>query len=290
MENYERLLDIVKTEEDLEKYLSGKGISSIEDNGDDEVDGNEAQKGPDYQALYNLSRLRQNLLDWYDFEGDGRLLELGAECGALTALFIKKVAQVVSFDPDPDKCEVNRARNAGNVPEGSSLSVVSTIESIENQDNENKKGGRSRKPAKFDYVTIIGDFTDEKLEVGAEYLKSKGQLIVAVDNRFGLKNWTTEERPDIPTKEEIIEKALEKKLKLAATYYPVPDYIFPLEIYSELNPPKEGAIRTAAPEFLKDKTLLMDEPTAFSEMIRSGRFDQYANSYILIFEKKGGRR
>ena len=111
-----------------------------------------------------------------------------------------------------------------------------------------------------------------------------------MDNKFGLKNWTTAARPNLATKDEIVEKAMEKKLKLTSTYYPVPDFTFPLEVYSEYNLPKEGAIRTAAPEFEQDKTLLMDEPTAFSEMIREGRFDEYANSYILIFEKKGGRK
>ena len=126
--------------------------------------------------------------------------------------------------------------------------------------------------------------------MAVDHLASKGKIIIAVDNKFGLKNWTTAARPNLATKDEIVEKALEKKLKLTSTYYPVPDFTFPLEVYSEYNLPKEGAIRTAAPEFEQDKTLLMDEPTAFSEMIREGRFDEYANSYILIFEKKGGRK
>ena len=316
MKNYEKLLDIVKSEADLEEYLASRQSNS-DTNG---ADANEASQ-PSYEELYHLSKIRQNLLDWYEFDGDAKLLEIGAECGALTGLFSKKVAQVVAFDEDEDKCAVNRARFSGN----DTVTVVSSAEYVDRPDlaasdaksEDDAKGAKSsgksdgkkkdaaskiksaitktkkaisKKPEKYDYVTIIGKFTDEKLEMAVDHLASKGKIIIAVDNKFGLKNWTTAVRPNLATKDEIVEKALEKKLKLTSTYYPVPDFTFPLEVYSEYNLPKEGAIRTAAPEFEQDKTLLMDEPTAFSEMIREGRFDEYANSYILIFEKKGGRK
>ena len=316
MKNYEKLLDIVKSEADLEEYLASRQSNS-DTNG---ADANEASQ-PSYEELYHLSKIRQNLLDWYEFDGDAKLLEIGAECGALTGLFSKKVSQVVAFDEDEDKCAVNRARFSGN----DTVTVVSSAEYVDRPDlaasdaksEDDAKGAKSsgksdgkkkdaaskiksaitktkkaisKKPEKYDYVTIIGKFTDEKLEMAVDHLASKGKIIIAVDNKFGLKNWTTAARPNLATKDEIVEKALEKKLKLTSTYYPVPDFTFPLEVYSEYNLPKEGAIRTAAPEFEQDKTLLMDEPTAFSEMIREGRFDEYANSYILIFEKKGGRK
>lgn len=320
MKNYEKLLDIVKSEADLEEYLASRQSNS-DANG---ADANEASQ-PSYEELYHLSKIRQNLLDWYEFDADAKLLEIGAECGALTGLFAKKVAQVVAFDEDEDKCIVNRARLSGN----EAVTVVSSAEYVDRPDlaasdakseddakiddakgtNSGKSDGKkkdaaskiksaitktkkviSKKPEKYDYVTIVGKFTDEKLDMAVDHLASKGKIIIAVDNKFGLKNWTTAARPNLATKDEIVEKALEKKLKLTSTYYPVPDFTFPLEVYSEYNLPKEGAIRTAAPEFEQDKTLLMDEPTAFSEMIREGRFDEYANSYILIFEKKGGRK
>ncbi len=302
MENYERLLEIVKNEDDLEEYLTRKGLAP--------ADAGEVTGEPDYQALYHLSKIRQNVLNWYEFDSAARLLELGAECGALSGLFAERVAEVVAFDSDKDKCAVNRARNSAE-----NLHVISDAEFIakpekanpESKSDKNKsdktadkatkiksaitktKNAITRKGSKFDYVTIVGDFTEEKLELAAEHLKTKGQLIIVVDNKFGLKNWTTEAKPDIISKERIVSLTAEKKLKLTATYYPIPDYKFPLEIYSDQNPPKPGSIRTAAPEFEKDKTLLMDEPTAFSEMIESGRFDEYANSYILIFEKKTTR-
>lgn len=313
MENYERLLEIVKNEDDLEEYLTRKGHAP--------ADAGEVTSEPDYQALYHLSKIRQNVLNWYEFDPAARLLELGAECGALSGLFAERVAEVVAFDSDKDKCAVNRARNIERFSDAeddakvTNLYVVSNPEYIakpekvnpETKSDKNKsdktadkatkiksaitktKNAITRKGSKFDYVTIVGDFTEEKLELATEYLKTKGQLIIVVDNKFGLKNWTTEAKPDIISKERIVSLTAEKKLKLTATYYPVPDYKFPLEIYSDQNPPKSGSIRTAAPEFEKDKTLLMDEPTAFSEMIESGRFDEYANSYILIFEKKTTR-
>ena len=37
-----------------------------------------------WQILYHLSAIRENILEWYPFDPGASLLEIGAECGALT--------------------------------------------------------------------------------------------------------------------------------------------------------------------------------------------------------------
>jgi 16S rRNA A1518/A1519 N6-dimethyltransferase RsmA/KsgA/DIM1 with predicted DNA glycosylase/AP lyase activity len=90
MIDYEELLNIVKNEDDLEEFLTHENK---------------------YEYLYNLSSIRRNILDWFDFDEDARLLEIGAECGALTGLFCERVKEVIAIEEDEKKREINEARN-----------------------------------------------------------------------------------------------------------------------------------------------------------------------------------
>ena len=43
----------------------------------------------EWPILYHLSPIRHNILEWYDFEPNGSVLEIGAGCGAISGLFCK---------------------------------------------------------------------------------------------------------------------------------------------------------------------------------------------------------
>ncbi|MBP3700400.1 MAG: hypothetical protein J6I64_00780, partial [Lachnospiraceae bacterium] len=45
----------------------------------------------DWPILYHLSDVRHNVLEWYDFDPEANLLEIGAGCGAITGLLCQKV-------------------------------------------------------------------------------------------------------------------------------------------------------------------------------------------------------
>lgn len=46
--------------------------------------------GNSWPHLYHLSNIRENILDWYNFNPEGTLLEIGSGCGAVTGLFCKR--------------------------------------------------------------------------------------------------------------------------------------------------------------------------------------------------------
>ena len=47
---------------------------------------------PDLETLYDLSDLRENLLEWYPFREGTRLLQVGSGYGALTGVYSEKAA------------------------------------------------------------------------------------------------------------------------------------------------------------------------------------------------------
>ena len=65
----------------------------------------------DKDVFYHLSPLRANLLSWIDFKEDASVLEINAECGALTGILCEKAKHVTSVDPSKENCEINALRN-----------------------------------------------------------------------------------------------------------------------------------------------------------------------------------
>ncbi len=244
MDIYDELLNIVKTESDLEEFLTHENK---------------------WEYLYNFSNIRKNILEWYDFKSDAKLLEFGAECGALTGLFCERVKEVVSVEDDERKRLVNKARNE----KYSNLKIVSNEELSEKS---------------FDYITIIGNFSIETLKKAKKLLKPKGRLIIAIENKYGMKYWSGEERPDTYSRMQLIGIIRREGLLEDEVYYPIPDYVLPTEIYSSNNLPKVGSISANSPAYEKEKITAFDEPSAFDMVIKDRRFEEFANSF-LIFAK-----
>ncbi len=262
MSNYEELLNIVKTEKDLEEFLTHEDK---------------------YEYLYNFSNIRKNVLEWYDFNPKARLLELGAECGALTGLFCDRVKEVVAIDEDERKCAVNIARNA----KKGNLKVRKHVESLEQKKKKADEQDGDIINGKYDYVTIIGNFSVDKLRIAKEFLKPKGRLLLAIENKYGIKYWSGDERPNTYSRMQLIGLLRMEGFKIEQGYYPIPDYVFPMEIYSSKNLPKVGSISTISPSFEKDKVLSLDEIKAYDMVIKDGKFEEYANSFIVIAELAG---
>ena len=49
----------------------------------------ETEKAP--EVLYALSPIRENLLEWYEWNPSGSLLQIGADYGALTGMLAEKL-------------------------------------------------------------------------------------------------------------------------------------------------------------------------------------------------------
>lgn len=136
-----------------------------------------------FQVWYQLSSLRTGLLSWYPFRKDAKLLEIGAGFGALTGLLCDKCAEVTATERSAHRASAIARRwgSKGNLHvyagEWSEISF-----------------GK-----KFDYIVITGimeracggsgdrnDYAGYLKKVSG-LLKEDGRLLLAVDNRLGLK-------------------------------------------------------------------------------------------------------
>ena len=251
-----------------------------------------------WALLYHLTPIRENLLAWYDF-GEGKsLLEIGAGCGGVTGLFCKKLDRVVAIDLSRRRSLINahRNRDADNLE-----IVVGNFEDI-------------RIEEKFDYVTLIGvleysiyyiqsdnPFAD-MLKKARSYLKPGGKLIIAIENKYGIKYWAGAredhtgnlmdglmgypgvERVRTFSKEGLEALIREAGFASAQFYYPLPDYKLPTEIYSQKRLPKAYPFVTNAPNYDQERYSFFDEKKVMDELIREGKFEMFANSYLVFCE------
>ena len=218
------LLEIVKSEKRLEALKTGTN----------------------WPVLYHLSDIRENLLDWYPFRSDSKVLEIGAGCGALTGLLSRKTKSVTCIELSKKRSLINAYRNkdCDNV-----TIYVGNFKDIEPNLTE-----------KYDYITLIGvlEYAYSYLEginpylnmlkIAKKHLAVNGKLIIAIENKMGLKYWngavedhtgrvgsglndySDGEKVRTFSKTEIESLLKEANFESYRTYYPVPDYKLPKNI------------------------------------------------------------
>lgn len=255
--------------------------------------------GSSWPHLYHLSDIRENLLEWYDFNRKGTLLEIGSGCGALTGLFCRKVSSVTAIELSKKRSLINATRNK----DRDNLEImVGNFTDI-------------KLDRKFDYVTLIGVFEysicyvggrhpfEEMLTRAKSFLKDGGTLIIAIENKYGMKYFAgaTEDHTGVTFDgiqnyngvdrvRTFSRGGIEKLLKNAGFsdntfYYPMPDYKLPSEIYSDEHLPCVGSIRMPAFSYDRPRAELFNENLAFDAVCEDELFPQFANSF-LIFSKK----
>lgn len=227
---------------------------------------------PRLDYLYALSDMRENILEWFDFNADGRLLEVGSGYGALTGLYARRVRSVTVLDPYRPNLEVNRLRHQeyGNI-----TYVEGTLDSFSD-------GGE------FDYVVMIGSLEAPyaaRIEKAKSLLKPGGKLIVAVCNRLGLKY----KAGALPEKTAFLKSELTELICTGGEsmefYYPMPDYRLPMTIYSEGYLPAKGDLSQAILAYDYPVYLRFDLGKMFDEICEEKQFETFANSYLVVWSR-----
>ena len=257
-----------------------------------------------WPILYHFSPIRENLLSFLEpsFRGK-KILEIGSGCGAVTGCFSRTSAALTCVDLSKKRSLVNayRHREADNI----------TIRLGNFQDVEKKLD------CDYDIITLIGVFEygsgyidsaapyEDFLATVKRHLKAGGTLIIAIENRLGIKYFAgaTEDHcgkyfegiEGYPTENRaktFSKPALEKLCRDAGFteqtfYYPFPDYKLPMTVYSDAYLPKDGELRDYLSNFDRERMLLFDEAAALYSMRDDGLFPLFANSFLVLL--KGGR-
>ncbi len=259
----------------------------------------------DWAVLYHMSHIRQNIIDWMPMKKTDKVLEIGAGCGAITGALARKAGSVTCVDLSKKRSLVNanRHKDLDNI-----RIIVGNFQDIEPNLTE-----------QYDYVTLIGVFEYAKGYIGTEapyteflrqvmsHLKPGGKLVIAIENRLGLKYWAGcredhtgnlfEGLENYPNKETGVRTfsrpALEllfdqAGLKKRQFYYPYPDYKLPMNVYSDEYLPKKGELNNNIWNFDRERMVLFDETKVYDSLLESGVFPLFSNSYLVVLEKEGG--
>jgi 2-polyprenyl-3-methyl-5-hydroxy-6-metoxy-1,4-benzoquinol methylase len=254
---------------------------------------------PSWPIYYHLTPKRATLLRWYEFEAGSEVLEVGAGPGAITEVLVEKPVQVTALELTERRSLINAHRNR----DAENLTVVvGNVQSFEPEQ-------------RYDYIVCVGvleyaaSFIDSEepyhdfLAMLVSMLQPGGKLLIAIENRLGLKYWTgaAEDHTgrffdglnDYPTgkkvrtfgRQELVD--LLGAAGLAHTYfhYPFPDYKTPAVVYSDDLHPGHGA------EFplglLPTPTLDLPRETLLSEqhlmrlLEANGLFPWFSNSFLV---------
>ena len=234
--------------------------------------------------LYALSSQRELLLEWYDFEPEAEVLQVGADYGALTGLLRSSVSAVTVLDETESALETVRQRYPG------AANIYYRKDSLAGYAAEACAEGK-----KYDYVIFAGTLTapyEKHIHAAKSLLKPDGILIVALANALGMKYFAgTVEEENALTKRQLAEllcgdKETQSMADESGTlkfYYPMPDYKTPVSIYSDAYLPKKGDLTRVTPAYDYPPYHLMEQGEKFDTVCEAGLFDLYANSYLVFW-------
>lgn len=234
--------------------------------------------------LYALSDQRRLLLDWYEFDPHAKLLQVGADYGAMTGLYCTRVEHVTVLDPEEKSLETVRMR----CPLAERVDYVrDTLVSYAAQQAFVGAAGD------FDYV-VMADSASEGLDAAQvqaakALLKPDGVLILAVPNALGIKYLagTAAEAHGL-TKQRLM-ALLDGNGEQMRFYYPMPDYRTPITIYSDQYLPKKGDLSRVIPAYDYPPYHMIQMGEKLDLACEAGVFDQYANSYLVFWSQDAGK-
>ncbi len=271
----DELLEIVKNHDDYSEVLA---------------------KDNRWPILYHLSPIRQNIINWYPFKENATCLEIGGGCGAITGALCNSLKEVKVVELSKRRATINyeRHKNYDNLE-----IIIANLNDI-------------KFDQKFDYITLngvleyAGSFTkteqpyEDFLKQIKQYLKPDGKLIIAIENRYGLKYFSGakedhtakvfdgitgyKETDTVQTfgKKELEDLLIQSGYPEQEFYYPHPDYKMPMEIYSSSWLPSSTAQLSPAPNFDYERYELFNETDAYAGIIKNGQFEFFANSFLVI--------
>ena len=137
----------------------------------------------------------------------------------------------------------------------------------------------------------------------AGHLAPGGKLVIAIENRLGLKYWAgctedhvgkyfegLENYPDTKGVRTFSRKELQDLVAAAGNfkttfYYPYPDYKFPMTIYSDKRLPQKGELKDNFCNFDRYRIQLFNESRVYDSLVDAGLFPEFSNSFLLLVER-----
>jgi SAM-dependent methyltransferase len=256
----------------------------------------------DWPSEYHLSRERHCLLRPLGINQGDKVLELGSGCGAITRFLGELGAEVTAVEGSLQRARIaaERCRDLPNV-----RVVVDDLLAFQSE-------------VRYQWVLLVGvleyasvfsdhrDAAQHYLLNAARFLAENGKLVVAIENKLGLKyfNGLVEDHIGIPffgvqglygakTPRTFGRRELERLIKGAGLdhfkfYYPFPDYKLPRVVLSDvslrddlLNPADLLAL-CAPRDYGRQSFRLFADALAITEVARNELLADLSNSFLVV--------
>ena len=294
-----------EVERSLEKVLrSARDLGSSSD----EL----ASRIKDWPSEYHLSPKRAQLLRGFDFDPAAKVLEIGSGCGAITRFLGETFDHVLAVEGSPVRARLTRLRTRDqphvDVVQGAlqdlrfatTFDVIFCIGVFEYASMFAATGGGDDDP----HAAMLRDL--------AGLLAPGGILVLAIENKLGLKYFTTssedhtgvmfdgiegyprfERKARTFGRQELVDR-LGRHFEQVQLYYPFPDYKVPSCVLTE-----EMLARFDAAELIgsfpsvdhgsRRRRPLFDEVLAWKEVAANGMVPAMANSFLAIASTSSGK-
>ncbi len=251
-----------------------------------------------WPVLYHLSSLRENIVDFIPMNKNDKVLEVGSGCGAITGALSRKAGSVTCVDLSKKRSMINAYRHS----ECENVTIhVGNFKDIEPD-----------LPCDYDYICLIGVFEYGQSYIGGEtpyedflsilkrHLSPNGRIVIAIENKYGLKYFAGCKEDHLGTYFSGIEdyaagggvrtfskNGLEKIFQTCGVekysfYYPYPDYKFMTTVYSDERLPRKGELSNNMRNFDRDRMVLFDEKSTYDGLIADGMFPDFSNSFVAV--------
>ncbi len=262
----------------------------------------------DWVSEYHLTRKRAQLFSPLEVDHDSAVLEVGCGCGAITRYLGERFANVISVEGSLARAELARLRTR----DLNSVDVIcSPYQDIKFRRKLNLvycigvlEYAGSFVPGDNPYARVLQEFAD--------LTDDDGQLVLAIENQFGLKYFSSAREDHTNRMFEGVEgyplwgskvktfgrSELEHMLKPLFQHveflYPYPDYKIPTGVFAErlfdLVDAGELIGQYRGRDYAGRRSPLFDERLATIELARNGQLPFFANSFLVVASKSARRR
>lgn len=275
---------VSKLDQDLDRYISDSSNENYD----------ELLKTEDtWPVFYNLTDLRAALLSWYDIAPNAEVMAMGAGIGSLTGLLCEKAGRVAVVEQSMFRARTiakryNETENLDiYVGELTDLHIVKKFDLIIAIDILPRIADGSQSPVPY----------IKYLEELRSYLTLDGKILLAMDNRFGLKYFCGARNPyteepfgelsgaqpigHLFSREEISFIVKEAGFPYVKFYYPLPDFRLPTVVYTDNILPGNDIGDKFFPYDHASDTRVLQESELYLDIIDNGAFPFMANSFLI---------
>ncbi|MFH1665722.1 MAG: class I SAM-dependent methyltransferase [Candidatus Omnitrophota bacterium] len=252
-----------------------------------------------WTSFYHLGAGRSNILRALDLPKDARVLELGAGCGSITRYLGENFRSVDSVEGSYFRARIARERcrdltnvkvfcaNAGNIAPEPAYDIVALIGVLEYAPLYFGKSGCAH-----------------LIELAGEALKQDGVLIIAIENKIGLKYWSgcredhtgkvyegihgypLDGTPETFSRKEITGLLRDKGYNEIGFYSCFPDYKFASTVLSDNGDEKDLYLHDWIDVPFRDygarRQYAFHEGLAARTLAHAGLLREMANSFMVV--------